>query len=193
MTHFSTLSGAELRNKKREAFCQEYLVDLCAAKAAVRAGYARKGAKNQGWQLLQRTEVQGRIKELMDARAQRCKITADDVVRELARIGFGSISDFIRIDDEGQPCVDLSRADPNNLAIVRNLRSEVVPDRKGGEARLIRKVRIGLYDKVRALELLGRHLGLFDTKEVQVIDTLAEAVKTISKKGSTSPIYTSSC
>ena len=70
---------------KQESFCNEYLLDLCAAKAAKRAGYSVKTADVQGYQLLQKTSVAARIAELQAERQERTSITSDYVVKELVK------------------------------------------------------------------------------------------------------------
>jgi phage terminase small subunit len=71
---------------KQDQFCREYLIDLNATQAAIRAGYSAKTAMEQGWQLLQKTSVQARIQVLMNERSKRAEINADTILRELLRI-----------------------------------------------------------------------------------------------------------
>ncbi len=78
-----------LRNAKREAFCQEYLVDLDATKALFRAGYKptkRSTAANMANQLMGYPEVGERIRELMAERSARVSLEADDVLRRYSQI-----------------------------------------------------------------------------------------------------------
>lgn len=77
---------------KQQLFCLEYLKDLNAAAAAVRAGYATKAARQQGYNLLQRDDIQARIQELMGARAARVEFTADDVLRRWITIATGDVT-----------------------------------------------------------------------------------------------------
>jgi len=68
---------------KQEAFCREYLIDLCAADAARRAGYAPAYADRQGYQQLENPRVQKRLKELMDKRASKTEIDAEYVLKKI--------------------------------------------------------------------------------------------------------------
>jgi phage terminase small subunit len=71
---------------KQEAFCQEYIIDLNATQAAIRAGYSEKTAKEQGCQNLTKLNVQERVQELLDQRTERTQIDADYVLSSLKQI-----------------------------------------------------------------------------------------------------------
>jgi phage terminase small subunit len=111
-------------NEKQKRFVKEYLVDLNATQAAIRAGYSKKTAGSQGQRLLKNVEIQTAIQASATRRAQRTEITADRVVEELATVAFSRASDST-----------------------------------GAE------LRYG--NKIKALELLCRHLGIFDERNKQ--------------------------
>ncbi|MCA0421925.1 MAG: terminase small subunit [Proteobacteria bacterium] len=69
-----------LKDTKREVFCQEYLTDLNATQAAIRAGYSKKTAKQQGSRLLSYDDVAARITHLAADRVNRLRISADDLL-----------------------------------------------------------------------------------------------------------------
>jgi len=71
---------------KQERFVEEYIVDLNATQAAIRAGYSPKTAEQQGYQLLQNTSVQAGIQQAMDERSKRTDVDADYVVTELRKV-----------------------------------------------------------------------------------------------------------
>jgi phage terminase small subunit len=77
-----------LKNAKREAFCQEYLVDKNQTAAAKRAGYSAKTAEQLGYQLLQESSVRDRIDFLLLAAQERTQITVDRVLEELGHVAF---------------------------------------------------------------------------------------------------------
>ena len=68
---------------KQQRFVEEYLVDLSAARAAVRAGYSEKTAEQIGYQLLQKTSISLAVQEAFETRSERTEITADMVVQGL--------------------------------------------------------------------------------------------------------------
>lgn len=73
---------------KQVRFAQEYLIDLNATRAAIRAGYAQKTARQQGARLLTNVDIQLAIQEAMNGRAERTELTADEVVTEIRRIAM---------------------------------------------------------------------------------------------------------
>lgn len=80
---------------KQSRFVDEYLVDLNATQAAIRAGYSAKTAEQQAYQLLQKTSVQEAIAQAKQAREQRTQITADLVLREVASIALAPLGDEV--------------------------------------------------------------------------------------------------
>ena len=96
-------------NPKQEGFCQEYLVDLNGTQATIRAGYSPQTANEQSSQLLAKLNVQDRVAELQAARAQRLKVTQDQVVREFAKLAFVNMQDFITVQAHGSAYTDLSK------------------------------------------------------------------------------------
>ena len=138
---------------RQRLFTREYLVDLNATKAAIRAGYSPRSAGQRGWALRRHPEVAARIEAAMEDRAEAVGITAERVLCELARLGFANIRDFVSGEGEGVAWLDLSALTREQAAAV----TAVEVDERGGG----RRVKIKLADKSRNLELIGRHLGLF--------------------------------
>ena len=81
--------------KKNEVFCEEYLIDLNATQAAIRAGYSPNAAGSIGSELLKKPEIRARIDQAMAERSKRTGINADRVLRELGRIAFLNPKDVI--------------------------------------------------------------------------------------------------
>lgn len=77
--------------KKHELFAEEYLTDLNATQAAIRAGYSKKTANEQGARLLANVSIQKYIKEQLKIRQERNKITQDMIIDELRKLGFAEI------------------------------------------------------------------------------------------------------
>lgn len=71
---------------KQISFVQEFIVDLNATQAAIRAGYSKKTARAIGARLLTKVDIQRRIQQLMDERAERVKRTADDVLKDIHKV-----------------------------------------------------------------------------------------------------------
>jgi phage terminase small subunit len=87
-------------NEKQAAFVREYLVDLNATQAASRAGYSEKTAHSQGQRLLKNAEVRKAINAGKSRRAERVEVSADEVLRELMRLGFSDIANIFNPDGD---------------------------------------------------------------------------------------------
>ena len=86
--------------EKQQRFVDEYLIDLNATQAAIRAGYSVKTANEQGAQNLAKVSIQQAIAEQMADRSRRTGVNQDRIVLELARIAFAKITDIV--DSEGK-------------------------------------------------------------------------------------------
>ena len=154
-------------NPKQLRFCQEYVIDLNATQAAIRAGYSEKTANQIGSRLLANVKVQAEIVRLRSQVSEKLEITHEAVIREIARVAFGRVAKFIKVNADGDPYVDLSDATPEDLDLLESVQSEDYLDGRGKGARAVRKTKIVFQDRLKALQMLGQHLGLFiDRKEV---------------------------
>jgi phage terminase small subunit len=140
----------KLANAKQETFAQEYLIDLNATKAAIRAGYAERSARQQGQRLLTNDDIAERIAELQEKREKRTEITADRVLQELAAIGFSDIGDFATWGAGGVMLKESSELREGATRVVESIS-------EGEEGR----VRIKLHSKLGALSKIADHLGMF--------------------------------
>ena len=148
---------------KQKRFVDEYLVDLNATQAAIRAGYKATTAYSMGQRLLKDVEIQAAIQKAMDNRSKRTEITQDMVVKELALIGFANMADFVKVDDSGMiQAYPLDALEEGKSRIIRKVREKrVIKSTAEGDQILDATYEFELCDKVRSLELLGKHLGLF--------------------------------
>ena len=141
-------------NRRQILFVLEYLKDLNATQAAIRAGYSERTARSTGHENLTKPDIAAAIKSAMAQRVKRTEVNADSVIQELAAIAFAQMDTYATWGPGG---VELKSSDVltyNQLAAV----SEVTetPSRHG------KSIRFKLHDKLRALELLGQHLGIFE-------------------------------
>lgn len=151
-----------MKNKLTELqkkFVKEYLVDLNAKQAAIRAGYSKKSAKLIGFENLTKPYLQDAIKKEIDKRARRTEIKADDVVAELARISFSNIGDVVEWDEEGN--VKIKPSDQLSVDTMASISEFVVNESHSKDGNKNVQRRIKQHDKVRALGDLGKHLGIF--------------------------------
>tara|TARA_R110002020_G_scaffold95937_9_gene230114 strand:+ start:52811 stop:53365 length:555 start_codon:yes stop_codon:yes gene_type:complete len=172
---------------KQERFVAEYLIDLNATQAAIRAGYSVKTARQVGAENLTKPVISSALAEAQAKRAERTGITQDRVLAELAKIGF---SDLRRTMSAGGCLLNPQSWDDDtagaiaSLEVVTRPSSEVDEDGNRG-VECVHKVKT--WDKLSALEKLGKHLGMFsgeggdkdDAPSVTVNLTMAEPVKEI--------------
>lgn len=135
------------------AFVREYSVDHNATQAYIRAGGSAKAAEVNACRLLRKDKVATLIAEAEAKRAVRCEITGDRVVMELARIAFSDMRHFAKASDNGVRLEDSDDWTDDDAAAVAEF-SETT-SKEGGS------IKFKLHDKIRALDLLGKHLGLF--------------------------------
>lgn len=151
---------------KQKRFIEEYLIDLNITQAAIRAGYNPKTAYSTGHELTKKPEIRDQIDRAMAERSKRTGITADRVLEELAKIGFVTFTDVVD-PTTGQVLPDATEQD---RACIQSIK--IKPTEYGTECE------VKLYDKISALTLLGRHMGLLecqDERKARVAKLQAEA------------------
>lgn len=141
---------------KQALFVQEYLIDLNATAAAERAGYSRKTAAQTGFENLRKPEISAAVQAAMQERARSTGITQERVLNELARVAFGDKRKLMKWGPSGVSLVDSESLADDDAAQVSEV-SETTSATGGS-------LKLKTHDKVKALELLGRHLGIFTDK-----------------------------
>ena len=147
---------------KQALFVKEYLVDLNATQAAIRAGYSENTAGAMGHENLTKPEIQDAIQQAMNARANKLEITADRVLKEIARLAFFDPRNFFHPD--GTP-IPIHELDDDTAAALAGI--DVLEEFEGsGKDRVFigYTKKFKLTDKRASLELLGKHLKLFTDK-----------------------------
>lgn len=142
-------------SEQRQRFVEEYLIDLNGTQAAIRAGYSVKTAQEQSSRLLSNVMVQEAISKAMAARSRRTGVNQDRVVLELAKLAFVKMTDVV--DSNGRIRED---ATDDDLSCIESIKYKESDNEFGGSVE--REVKIG--SKLKALELLGRHLGMWNDK-----------------------------
>lgn len=169
---------------KQKRFCEEYLIDINATQAAIRAGYSPKTAEQTASRLLRNVKVQEYIAKRQKELSRSTEITQERVIKELALIAFSNNADYAHVVEKkmqveaGGALVDVLDKDgkPVMYRTVEPVLTEELTEEQKRALAVIKKGRDGLEvkscDKVKALELLGKHLGIFTDKiEANVNDT----------------------
>lgn len=154
-------------NLKQRRFVDEYLIDLNATQAAIRAGYSGKTAQEQASRLLSNVMVQDELSKRIAEREKRTEITQDAVLRELAKIGFADIRKAVKWGD-GIAVLDEDSGDMVAVNGVALVGSEHIDDDTAASISEISQtaqgIKIKMHDKRAALVDIGRHLGMFKDK-----------------------------
>ena len=146
---------------RKARFVEEYLLDLNATRAAIRAGYSEHSAKQQGCNLLAEAEVAAAVAERQTTIAEKLGVTAGSIIAELAKLGFANMSDYMKVDGDGYPHLDFGALSRDQAAALTEVTVEQFTDGAGEDAREVKRVKFRLADKRAALVDLGKHLGLF--------------------------------
>ena len=131
-------------------FAQEYIVDLNATRAAVRAGYTERHAAVTASKLLRNTNVEYWIDEAQELKARSRNITVDRVLEEYRRIAFAQTTDMVTLKGG---YVQLS--DTDSLTTEQKSAISQIRQKKDGE------LEVKFYDKLKALDALAKYLGVF--------------------------------
>lgn len=142
---------AKLTDKQKK-FIDEYLVDLNATQAAIRAGYKEKAAYRTGAENLRKPQIQEEIQKRMEERQKRTEITQDMVLQELAAIAFARATDYVSVMDGMVQVKDTDQLSDSQIAAIAGIK-----ETQNG-------IEVKLGSKEKTLELLGRHLGMWNDK-----------------------------
>ena len=172
---------SDLTDKQR-LFIAEYLIDLNATQAAIRAGYSEESARQIGTENLSKPYIAQEIERRLKRRADKLEITADKVLQELAKMAFVDPRKFYNLDGSLKHPTELDDETAMSLA---GMDIEEAYEHFGkGQAKatgVIKKIKLA--DKGQNLERLGRHLKLFTDKvEVGADDSLANAIAEARKR-----------
>ena len=143
---------------KQKRFAEEYVIDLNATQAAIRAGYARGSAEVTGFRLLRYDKIDSYLRKLMDKRSKRTEVTQDRVLLEYAKLAFLQPKKFYGEDGELLPIPELE--DDVAAALTSFDVVQTVVD--GKEVSQTKKIKFA--DKKGALDSCARHLGMFNDK-----------------------------
>lgn len=149
---------------KQQRFVEEYLVDLNATQAAIRAGYSSRSANRIATENLSKPVIREAIQRAKAERSQRTQITADRVLEEYARLAFSDPRDLF--DDDG----NLSQIKDLKEPIAAAIASMEVFTKIDETGKIANTTRVRLWNKNKSLSDLAKHLGLFEKNNRQKDD-----------------------
>ncbi len=150
---------------KQERFVQEYLIDLNATQASIRAGYSERTAKEIGHEHLTKPHIQKAIAKAQKTRMEKIGFTAQDLLRSLVEVSRMSIDEVLNNDGTIKPVGEWSEVWRTNISALD------ISITKTGDDTETKIVRIKIPDKLRVLELLGRHMDVMAWRQVHKIET----------------------
>ncbi|ELY4302221.1 terminase small subunit [Cronobacter turicensis] len=166
---------------KQEMFCREYLIDLNATQAAIRAGYSVKGANAKGAQLLANVSISERVAELKAERNEKVGINAAYVLQRLVEIDQMDVADILNDDgtlkaiSQWPKCWRITLQGIDISSTIRNFDEET-------EETILKKIKWP--DKVKNLELLGKHVDVQAFREQvkanHTVDSLSDLMDELS-------------
>jgi phage terminase small subunit len=153
---------------QQELFVRQYVLDLNATKSALRAGYNKKNARQQGSYLLSKPDIQAAIKARIERRFEKVDVQADEVLRKIRNWAFTDLSGVIEVRGGRTFISDTTVLTEDQMACI----SEIKQTAEGIQVKLI--------SREKMIELLGRHMGMFTDKlehsgEVKVMHAMSDS------------------
>lgn len=145
---------------KQEMFCKEYLIDLNATQAAIRAGYSKKTANEQGSQNLVKLSIQKRIAELKEERSKRIEIDSDGVLKELKNWAEGDYTELMLLTAK-----QIKELSPEIRRLITGFKR--VTRRIPGTDEEEIQIEVKFIDKQKAMEMIARHIGFYEKDNEQ--------------------------
>ena len=149
------------KKDQEDLFCNNYIIHFNATQSAKDAGYSIKSARELGYRLLRNVHIQVKIKQLIDKRTDRLEVSQDRVVHELMAVAFSDIKNYLT--DEG--AIDFKELKDSDSNVVKSYEENttVTDGEKFSNTKIVKKFQ--LHDKMKALELLGKHLAMYTDKK----------------------------
>ena len=170
-------------NSRHEIFAREYVKDLNGKRAAISVGYSAKTADAAASRLLSNVKVQTLVASLTKKHADKLDLSTEKVLFELSSTGFSNMLDYIKTTGEGDAYVDLSDLTRGQATAIQEITVDEYVEGKGKHARKVKRTKLKWVDKIRSLELLGKHLKLFTERvEMSGLEGLADKLAAARKR-----------
>lgn len=163
---------------KQQLFLNEYLIDMNATQAAIRAGYSSRSAYSMGQKLLKKGEISAEIQRKLDNSAMK----ADEILQKLTEIARIDIGDYLDVSSMAFQ-INLAKAkEEDKLRFIKRIKQKTTTIcRDGGEDVEQNQIDFELLDQMRALEILAKYHGLLVEKQ-QVTGEVLLTIKRVDAK-----------
>ena len=153
---------------KQQRFCDEYLVSLNSTSAAIKAGYSPKTAGVIGSENLKKPNIASYIKSRQVETSEKLECTKEIIIAELMKVGLSDVTNYVTIDEGGLiQAIPIDDMPENSTAALNSISEDrtIMQTKDESEDIILKsKINFKMHDKVKALDLLGKHLGLFNDK-----------------------------
>lgn len=150
---------------KQERFCKEYIIDLNATQAAIRAGYSKKVAGSIGFENLRKPEIESFISSLQEKKSEELNFSFERIANELGKVAFGDVRHYF---NEHGRMIDINELESAVSSTIKSVTVQQEKTKVLGEVIIESAVKkVESYDKLKALELLGKMFGHFEKDNKQ--------------------------
>lgn len=164
-------------SEKHMHFCRRYAIHGNGSKASREAGFNEFYYK---W-AVEQPVMMSKIAQFRTERSKKFELSADRVIGELVKVAFGTLNDFIDVQRDGTPIIDCSNVGPEEMAALSGIEQDTYFERGGrgedDEPIPVKKTKLKMHDKLKALEMLSRHLKLFKDEEIDNLTPEQKAAK----------------
>ena len=155
-------------SEKQKRFCEEYVIDLNATQAAIRAGYSQTSARRVASQNMTKHDIQSYIQELRQKQQERTDITADMVIKELAAIGFANLEDVVEVNNHYSAIRSEDKRPERSKKALKKVKFRRYVEGRGEDSQEVEVVEVEMHSKLDALDKLGRHFGIYFADNEQI-------------------------
>ena len=156
----------------------EYMINGMNKSAAMRKCGYTESMSRRNQDVFGRRDVKEEIARRQVKLAKKAEVTAEWIIDKYRQIVEADLGDLLTINPDGTAYIDLNKASPDHLASLGEFTVDAYTEGRGAGAREVKRIRVKLHDKLRALEALGRHLGMFtDTVTIKGEVDLMEKIQ----------------
>lgn len=164
--------------EKHRAAVNNYMKGMSKKDSLFHAGYTNSYSKTRAAAVFGRDDVKQEVARLQEAASKKSKVTTDWVVDRLRAIADSNLGDILEWDEAGVPKLDYSRMSDDMKYALGSVKLRNYKMGRGDDATPMTEMTVELQSKLKALELLARHLGLFDDKlTINMEDDMIEKLR----------------